>query len=257
MKLNRLIMIALGVTTLSMMVLVGKMAVLSAQPPMVQGLTSQTQRVSHQLASLQDGDIPKPPVYDMSRNAVVPRRGSSASLAAYGQSIIEANAALLASSGGRPSQITFVTAIWDIGRGSMKTSDQWNVLRRPFSHYIAGAKQFLAYRFPKVVFCDLETYARLKPLIDEATADGAGETRVVIKSLDELASEFSAFDAVTRLRESDAWLDQSAWIRDSPQAQLPMYIPIVMSKLSLTRDAARWNPFGTDSFRWMDGAHVV
>ena len=37
---------------------------------------------------------------------------------------------------------------------------------------------------------------------------------------------------------------------------MALYNPMVMSKLFWTRDAARLNPFGTDSFLWIDGGHL-
>ena len=66
--------------------------------------------------------------------------------------------------------------------------------------------------------------------------------------------DFGQADAVNRIRADAAWLAQSEAVANSPQALLPEYIPIVMSKLKLTRDAARWNPFKTDGFLWLDGA---
>jgi hypothetical protein len=49
--------------------------------------------------------------------------------------------------------------------------------------------------------------------------------------------------------------NRAGWLSSAPQASLEYYNPLVMSKLRLTRDAARWNPFHTDAFLWIDGAH--
>ena len=37
---------------------------------------------------------------------------------------------------------------------------------------------------------------------------------------------------------------------------MALYNPMVMSKLIWTRNAARLNPFNTDSFLWIDGGHL-
>ncbi|CAE7938710.1 unnamed protein product, partial [Symbiodinium sp. KB8] len=37
---------------------------------------------------------------------------------------------------------------------------------------------------------------------------------------------------------------------------MELYNPLVMSKLLWTRDVARWNPFNTDSFLFIDGGHL-
>ena len=261
MKLSRLIMIALGATTLSMMVLVMKMATLTndSRPSVSQsGIRVDGARGEPQVfAGVDPGDIPAPPTYDKAGRAVLPSRLASGDWKAAASQILNANKPLLAAAGSRPNRITLVSAIWDIGRGSMKTSDKWDVLRRPFSHYLSGVKEFLAYAFPKVLFTDLATFTHLQPMIEAAVEAGAGPTTVVIKSLEELQAEFQPFALVDAVTHSGEWLDQSAWIQDSPQAQLPMYIPRVMSKLRFTRDAARWNPFNTDGFLWMDGAFTA
>jgi hypothetical protein len=64
-------------------------------------------------------------------------------------------------------------------------------------------------------------------------------------------------EALNRVRGDAAWLAQSDMVANSPQALLPNYVPIMMSKLKLTRDASRWNPFNTDGFLWLDGIRPV
>ena len=57
------------------------------------------------------------------------------------------------------------------------------------------------------------------------------------------------------IRVRPDWYSSADWLSSAPQASLKFYNPLVMSKLRLTRDAARWNPFNTDAFLWIDGAH--
>jgi hypothetical protein len=167
------------------------------------------------------------------------------------QRVFQANRGLLATAQGRPTSVTLVSGIWNIGRGSMPTSDLWAVLRRPFTYYTAGLETFLSYNLPKVLYTDADTYQVIKPMVDDA----AGEVKVIIRSMEEVRADFGAAnaDAVDRIRTSSKWLGQGAMVANSPQALLKDFNPLVMSKLRFTRDAARWNPFGTDGFLWMDG----
>jgi Bacterial protein of unknown function (HtrL_YibB) len=264
MKLSRLIMIALMATTASMVLLVLKMATITDDSRNDFVKVGQTlvdvEPLRPQSGKARGGapvsakDFPDPPSYDTARRPTVPVKLASDTWLQHAQKTVEANSALLAMSPERPTKITLVSAIWDIGRGSMVTSDTWHVFRRPFSHYLNGLKQFLSYKFPKVLYTDVETFSVVKPMIDKAVEDGAGPTDVVIKSLSDLKTEFGHTEAVDEIRNSVDWLEQSPWIKDSPQALLSSYIPVVMSKLRLTRDASRWNPFKTDGFLWLDGA---
>jgi hypothetical protein len=264
MKLSRLIMIALMATTASMVLLVLKMATIADDSrnefvksgqtlvgvdPVQSGVGK-----GRGAAPVSAKDFPDPPSYDTSRRPTVPVKSAADTWQQHAQKTVEANSALLSKSPERPSKITLVSGIWDIGRGSMVTSDTWHVFRRPFSHYLNGLKQFLSYKFPKVLYTDVETFSLVKPMIDKAVEDGAGPTDVVIKSLSDLKADFGHTEAVDEIRNSVDWLEQSPWIKDSPQALLSSYIPVVMSKLRLARDAARWNPFKTDGFLWLDGA---
>lgn len=196
------------------------------------------------------------PRYDTSRRAVTAASVGGGSLRDIVSNIMQSNADLLSHSPARPSTVTMVTGIWNLGRGTMQTSQQWNVLRRPFNHYVQGLKQFLAYPFPKVLFCDAESCAAAKPLVDESMRSGGGETKLVLKSLDDVARDFPNFDLVQDIRGRNEWKLQSDWVTNSPQAQLPFFNPVVMSKVAFTRDAARWNPFHTDGFLWLDVSHL-
>lgn len=47
----------------------------------------------------------------------------------------------------------------------------------------------------------------------------------------------------------------SGWLMNAPQAKLPGYNPLVMSKVYLLRDAARANYWGARYHLWMDAGH--
>ena len=206
-----------------------------------------------------DDVLERSPVFDETRRATAPTTiNANTPLQQAVDAIVLANNGLLKQSPARPSTVTLVSGIWDVGRGSMPTSPQWEVLKRPFTHYINGLKQFLAYKIPKVLFVDPALYDDVKPLVDEAVENGAGPTRVLLRSLTQIREDFGEAHTVNSIRTSKNWLTQGgAMVANSPQALLEDFNPLVMSKLKLTRDAARWNPFGTDGFLWLDGEWQV
>jgi hypothetical protein len=80
--------------------------------------------------------------------------------------------------------------------------------------------------------------------------------QVIFTSLEDIKANFPDYHMVQRIRMQPAWRQQAEWLSASPQAQLELYNPLVMSKLRLTRDAARFNPFHTTDFLWIDGMCV-
>ena len=208
------------------------------------------------VADTSDTILEPQPLFDATRRAKLPDGVTAATpLQQLVDAIVLANNPLLKQAPLRPSTVTLVSGIWDVGRGDMATSAQWEVLKRPFSHYINGLKQFLAYKIPKVLFVDPELYSDVKAMVEEAVENGAGPTRVLLRTLADVRRGFGYGDAVNAIRSNKQWLAQGGpLVANSPQALLEGFNPLVMSKLRLTRDAARWNPFDTDGFLWLDGS---
>ena len=70
---------------------------------------------------------------------------------------------------------------------------------------------------------------------------------------------FPYFDRVQQIRTSDLWIKQAkylGWLIKSPQATLPGYDPLVMSKAFMLRDAAELNPYRTKYFVFVDSGHM-
>ena len=55
------------------------------------------------------------------------------------------------------------------------------------------------------------------------------------------------------LRTNSEWLNQVGWLRDSTQAKMEWYNPMVMSKMFLLHNAKIFNPFNSDYYFWLDG----
>jgi len=63
---------------------------------------------------------------------------------------------------------------------------------------------------------------------------------------------FSFFDRIEKIRNTQEWLDATPWLISVPQGYSPYYNPIVMQKLIWLYQLSKENPFGTKYFVWLD-----
>ena len=87
---------------------------------------------------------------------------------------------------------------------------------------------------------------------------GSRATRIVVIEQDAFRS-YPYASQIDAIRTSAAWLSQAAWLSESPQARLPFYNPMVLSKLPWLAEQAEDDPFGSEHYHWVDGAlsHTV
>ena len=165
-----------------------------------------------------------------------------------GKLITSKNMFYLSQSNGRAtkqsSNITLVSGMFDLGRGDLKDS-----FKRTFDQYVERFSRFLAYKFPKILFIQPEHYHYYEPYLKE---NSEYPIHIVYTTIDDIRS-FKYFDDIQKVRTKPGWANQAGWLSESPQATMELYNPMVMSKMLWTRDAARLNPFNTDSFLWIDG----
>jgi len=139
---------------------------------------------------------------------------------------------------------TLVTGIWDLGRGDARVG--WS---RKFDHYISNFKHLLAAtEIPMCIFID--------PSIEDIvwSIRSRDNTSIVYHTKDQFGgSFFPFFDKVQSIRTSEEWLSQVGWLRDSTQATMDYYNPMVMSKMFLLHNAKIFNFFNTDYLFWIDG----
>lgn len=138
------------------------------------------------------------------------------------------------------SNLTLVTALFDLGRGEMGTD-----FSRSFEHYKECFSRLLKLDFNLVIFCEPE----LNDFIWEYRKDH--NTRIVNRSKDDIRS-FPFYEKIQKIRKTPSWLAQSGWLADSTQAKLELYNPLVMSKQFYLNDATLFNFFNTDYFLWVD-----
>lgn len=138
--------------------------------------------------------------------------------------------------------VTIVTGIWDLKRDSAGSG-----FKRPFEHYLIHFKKLLKTDCKMVIFIP----KAIEGIIWEHRRKD--NTHVIHKETEEFENHFPFYDQVTKIRLQEDWLNQAGWLRESTQATLPLYNPMVMSKMFMLHDASLFNPFNTDYFVWIDG----
>jgi hypothetical protein len=133
--------------------------------------------------------------------------------------------------------LTIVTGLWDINRAG-----------RDFNHYIENFNKFLDIPVNMFIYVpkDLEhlVWAKRSKI----------NTYVRIFELDDIKNNFYQpfWDKTQEIRTNLDWINQTGWLKESPQASNEWYNPIVQSKMFMLHDAKILNIFNTDYFIWLD-----
>jgi len=138
--------------------------------------------------------------------------------------------------------LTIVTGIWNLKRDSAGAG-----FKRPFDHYLDHFKKLLATDCQMVIFIEKENEDFVWENRDKSN------THVIHKETEEFKSNFPFFKEVSEIRQKEDWLSQAGWLKESTQATLELYNPMVMSKMFMLHDASLFNPFNTEYFAWIDG----
>jgi hypothetical protein len=138
------------------------------------------------------------------------------------------------------SKITLVTGLWDIGRD--KLNEGWS---RSYQHYLNKFDELLDVPYNLIIFGEEE----LRELIYKKRSDD--NTQFIVRDKLWFKNEF--FEKIQKIRNSEEWLSQSDWLKDSTQASLEMYNPLVMSKTFLLHDAKILDKFNSKNLFWIDG----
>ena len=139
------------------------------------------------------------------------------------------------------SNITLVTGIWDIGRGEL--TEGWS---GSFQHYLDKFEQLLKVEENLIVFGDEE----LKDFVFKYRT--SENTQFITRPLSWFTnSEF--FPMIQKIRTNSNWYEQVGWLKESTQARLENYNPLVMSKMFLLHDAKIMDQFNSEYMFWIDG----
>ncbi len=139
------------------------------------------------------------------------------------------------------SKITLVTGIWDIGRSNL--TEGWS---RSYQHYLDKFEKLLEVDCNMIIYGDseLEKFVYSKRQISN--------TQFILRDLSWFtSSEF--FDMIQKIRTNPDWYNQVGWLKESTQARLENYNPLVMSKVYLLHDAKIMDKFNSEYMFWIDG----
>ena len=139
------------------------------------------------------------------------------------------------------SKITLVTGIWNIGRDEL--TEGWS---RPFQHYLDKFSKLLEVDANMIIFGDEE----LKDFVFERRT--RENTQFITRPLSWFR-ENEFFDLIQKIRTKETWYSLSGWLKDSTQAKLENYNPLVMSKVFLLNDAKIMDQFNSEYLFWIDG----
>jgi hypothetical protein len=136
--------------------------------------------------------------------------------------------------------ITLVTGLWDIGRGDL--SEGWS---RSFDHYLSKFEQLLQVDCNMIIFGDSE----LEKFVNQKRS--VTNTQFVLRDLNWFRNnEF--YNQIQSIRTNPKWYNLAGWLKDSTQARLEMYNPLVMSKMFLLHDAVLLDKFNSEKLYWID-----
>jgi hypothetical protein len=137
--------------------------------------------------------------------------------------------------------VTLVTALLDIGRESLSPA-----FSRSFTaHYVPMFERLLQSPLPMVIYID----PRYESVVWKHR--DSYNTKVVLVSAHDL-EQLPWYLQVQQIRQRDEWRRQAGWLAESPQAALPHYNPLVLSKMRWLDAAASDNPFNAEHLYWID-----
>ena len=139
------------------------------------------------------------------------------------------------------SKITLVTGIWNIGRDEL--TEGWS---RTYQHYLDKFSSSLGVDANMIIFGDEE----LRDFVFERRSKE--NTQFITRPLSWFR-ENEFFDMIQKIRNNESWSNLSGWLKDSTQARLENYNPLVMSKVFLLNDAKIMDQFSSEYLFWIDG----
>jgi len=138
-------------------------------------------------------------------------------------------------------KITLVTGLWDIKRDEL--AEGWS---RTFNHYLTNFEKLLQ------VDCNMIIYIEKKYESWVLERRDSKNTMVFVREQDWFKSNESIYNNIQKIRTNPNWYNLSGWLKESTQARLEMYNPLVMSKMFLLNDAKIMDKFNSDMMFWID-----
>lgn len=136
--------------------------------------------------------------------------------------------------------VTLVTGLWNINRDSL--TDGWS---RTFEHYLEKFDQLLKVENNMIIFGEKE----LESFVWERR--NQDNTLFVVRDKDWF-KQTVPFNKIQEIRNNPEWYNQAGWLKESTQARLEWYNPLVMSKMFLMNDARILDKFNSQHLYWID-----
>lgn len=138
--------------------------------------------------------------------------------------------------------VTIVTGLWDLGREGLSDS-----FKRNFSSY--------KDRFFEMLESDAQMCIWIPKELEQEVMQVRKDkpTKLFFKELKDFETWNPFFDKIQEIRKQEKWLSQAGWLRESPQAELKYYNPMMFTKMFMVNDSAIINPFNSEYFFWIDG----
>lgn len=142
---------------------------------------------------------------------------------------------------------TLVTAVFDLGRETLEPP-----FRRDKDHYRRHLPAVLSIDCPMVIYADAAHLDLVRAL--------RGDRPTQIHAVDPaVLARRELYAPVEGIRTDPRWRAQAPWLAASPQAALPGYAPVVLTKALWLYQQAQRNPFGSSRLYWIDAGlgHTV
>ena len=139
------------------------------------------------------------------------------------------------------TKVTIVTALYDLGRGNIDAS-----FNRKYEDYLNKFSELLKTDIPMFIFIDEKDEEFIWKYRKKEN------TKIELMSLEKLMEWFEFTDKTNNIRQQESWYNQASWLKESPQARLKGYNPLVMSKMFMLNNVTIWNPFNSEYFFWID-----
>jgi len=138
------------------------------------------------------------------------------------------------------NNLTLVTGLWDIGRDQL--AEGWS---RTYQHYLDKFESLLKLDVNLIIFGDSDLQRFVEQRRD------SNNTQFIVRTKDWFVNnEF--YPKIQNIRQKPDWYNQVGWLKDSTQAKLEMYNPLVMSKVFLLHDAKILDKFDSEYMFWID-----
>ena len=142
---------------------------------------------------------------------------------------------------GKGSDVTVVTALYDLGRQG------WKGFERPFDNYKEWMRSMLSFDTPMVVFVDP---ADVK-FVEDARLNKESKTSIIPIKFSEFVTEVNHGEKIRQVMQTKEFLAGQA-APNHPQVSFPDYNILMHEKIQFVKRAIEDNPFNTSHYMWLD-----